>query len=218
MQSQTLPQRPFVVLKWAQTADGFIARSDYSSRWISCDASRELVHIWRSELSAVLVGARTAVVDAPALTARNPSGLLLPETTQPLRVVILPRGTLPSESPLLNDSARTLIIAPHESREVLTSLPSHILLETIDFSHSIATQTLSLLHTMHVNSVLVEGGTRTLELFIRSNLWDEARVFKSPTRFHSGIAAPVITGVIKSESSFGIDTLMVLVPKGSIHE
>lgn len=200
-----LRKRPFVVLKWAQTDDRFIARSDYTSRWISGPESRALVHRWRAEESAVLVGFRTALVDDPELTVRltaqsDRSGL----ERAPLRVAIDPRGELPETLRLFDGSTPTAVItAASAPRYLGRAQLLHCEAAQHDDPHTI----LSLLHQRSILSVLIEGGAAVLNRFIAADLWDEARVFTAPTRFHAGIAAPILRRAPDAEQPSGEDRL-----------
>ncbi len=163
-------ERPWVVLKWAQTADGFIARKNYSSQWISSLASRRLVHQWRSQEDAVLVGTQTAKVDTPRLDVRLWPG------RNPIRVFLDRRGELnPIET-----GQRTIVIGRNNSEffEVI---------DTQDFS---VANILHLLWQKGIGSLMVEGGSRLIESFLESGLWDEARVFYADVWFGEGISAP----------------------------
>ncbi len=182
--------RPYVILKWAQTSDGFIARRDFSSKWISGEASRELVHHWRAKVSAVLVGARTLLHDNPALTAR-PGGTLLPFEQQPLRIALLNRGLIPSGFKVLDNSAPTLVITALDNPlHPATISAGATQTETLVFNTTYPEQTLNILNNHKVRSVLIEGGAQTLQAFIDVELWDEVHIFQSPQRFESGIPAP----------------------------
>lgn len=174
-------QRPYVILKWAQTADGFVARSNYDSKWISNALSRKLVHKWRAEEDAILVGRMTALHDDPALTVRDWRG------KHPLRVVIDRGLQLPPSLSLFDGSTPTLCynLLKEEENPGLTfaKLPEGAQLSAL----------LSDLHARKVQSLIVEGGSQTLQAFIDAGLWDEARVFTATTTFGQGIAAPKLT-------------------------
>ncbi len=196
--------RPYVILKWAQTADGFIAREDYSSKWISSDASRQLVHAWRAEESAILVGTKTALVDNPQLTARN-----VPGGKNPIRIAIDPRHAIPLTHHLYDGTARTLIFCAEPRSPALPTVE----FKSIDFQANIAAQILSALAREKIISVLVEGGARTLRVFIDAGLWDEARIFTADQRFEKGIAAPAIKGELEEEKTVDEDRLSVLLAR-----
>jgi diaminohydroxyphosphoribosylaminopyrimidine deaminase/5-amino-6-(5-phosphoribosylamino)uracil reductase len=170
--------RPYIILKWAQTTDGFIAKKNFDSKWISHEASRQLVHQWRSEEDAVLVGTRTAQHDNPELNVRNWSG------RNPRRIVFDRFLRLSEKLKLFDRSQHTLCynVLKHEEQPNLALIRVSENNFLSDVLHDLVKQ--------KVQSVLVEGGTQTLSLFLNSGLWDEARVFTSQKTFGSGIDAP----------------------------
>lgn len=190
-------ERPYIILKWAQTADGFIARSNYESKWISNEFSRQLVHKWRSEEDAVLVGTKTAAHDNPMLTVRDWSG------RDPVRLVIDRFLRLPDKLNLFDGSAKTICfnLLKHEEHANLTL----VRLDEQDFLISLV----DYLAKEIIQSVMIEGGSLTLSMFIKAGLWDEARVFTSPRLFHTGIAAPSFRGNLLSEENIFTDTLRI---------
>ncbi|NOY38471.1 MAG: bifunctional diaminohydroxyphosphoribosylaminopyrimidine deaminase/5-amino-6-(5-phosphoribosylamino)uracil reductase RibD [Chlorobi bacterium] len=176
--------RPYIILKWAESADGFMDRKrnpDDSSGpdWISGPLGRQLVHKWRSEEQSILVGTRTAQIDDPSLTVREWTG------RQPLRLVIDRKLSLPETLNLFNDKAPTLIFNSRLNRP--DSQPEYI---KLDFNGDIIDQILEVLYQRQIQSVIIEGGADTIERFIKKELWDEARVFTGKMRFYDGIQAP----------------------------
>jgi diaminohydroxyphosphoribosylaminopyrimidine deaminase/5-amino-6-(5-phosphoribosylamino)uracil reductase len=175
--------RPYIILKWAQTADQFIAAKKISreNRWISNEFSRKLTHKWRSEEQAILIGSNTANIDNPSLTVRDWHG------KNPLRIVIDPLQTLQAESRVLDGSAPTIIFTEgkssqhHDTEWIQTDLDDMKLEGILDE-----------LHRRNILSVLVEGGTQTLQTFIDQQLWDEARIFISGKFMNDGVRAPQI--------------------------
>jgi len=171
-------KRPYIVLKWAQTEDGFIARKDYSSRWISNEHSRTLVHQWRSEEQAVMVGTRTALYDNPQLNVRQWTG------RNPIRIFIDKNLQIPTNYHLFDRSQLTICynLQKNEISEnlIFVKLDTDFFLENL----------LQDLHERKIQSVLVEGGSLLLQSLIDKNLWDEARVFVGNARFGEGIKAP----------------------------
>ena len=171
-------QRPFIILKWAQTADGFIARENFESKWISNKLSRKMVHKWRTEEDAVMVGTNTANYDNPRLTARDWKG------KNPLRVVIDKNLRLDSKLFLFDRSQSTLCYnLRRNSNEDNLEL---IKLNADNFLPSLFRD----LYEKRIMSVMVEGGSGLMQSLINEGLWDEARVFESKTTFGSGICAP----------------------------
>lgn len=190
--------RPYVILKWAETGDGFIARSDYSSKWISCEESRALAHRWRSEESCVLVGSATARHDDPQLNVRMCAG------RSPIRAVVDNRLELPASLKLFDGSQDTLVFNALRSgdREPVRLLQA-------EPGPNLARSILDRLREQRVLSILVEGGARLLQTFIDAGLWDEARVFVADSaRFGSGIAAPRLEGAPAGERQVGSDRLI----------
>jgi diaminohydroxyphosphoribosylaminopyrimidine deaminase/5-amino-6-(5-phosphoribosylamino)uracil reductase len=193
-------QRPYIILKWAQTSDGFIARSNYESKWISDELSRQLVHKWRSEEDAVLVGAKTAAHDNPQLTVREWSG------RNPIRLVIDRFLRLSDRLNLYDGSVKTFCfnLIKHEEHPNLTL----VRLDEEDFLKHM----LKYLFDHKIQSVIIEGGSLTLSLFLQAGLWDEARVFISRRTFQHGISAPFINGKLVSSERIAADELLIYHP------
>jgi diaminohydroxyphosphoribosylaminopyrimidine deaminase/5-amino-6-(5-phosphoribosylamino)uracil reductase len=194
-------KRPYIILKWAETADGFIARENFDSKWISNEHSRQLVHKWRSEEDAVLVGTATALHDNPALTVRDWSG------RNPTRIVLDRYNRLPKTLTLFDGQQQTICytVSKSESQENL----EFVKLNESSFQHSL----LEDLAKRNIQSIIIEGGATTLQQFINSALWDEARVFTSDKEFGSGIAAPQFNGNLTATESVFNDTLAFYIPK-----
>jgi len=172
-------KRPYIILKWAETADHFIARSDGSSKCISSEASRILVHEWRRDEAAVMVGTRTALSDDPALTVRHVSG------KNPLRIVLDRTLTLPPSLQLFDRSTPTLVFNSLANR-----VEPNLEFIALDPTAGVK-EILERLHGRGVLSVLVEGGSRSIQNFLEIDLWDEARVFRNPQlSFGAGTPAP----------------------------
>ncbi|WP_421875026.1 bifunctional diaminohydroxyphosphoribosylaminopyrimidine deaminase/5-amino-6-(5-phosphoribosylamino)uracil reductase RibD [Marinoscillum sp.] len=191
-----IKKRPYVILKWAQTADGFVARENFDSKWISNQYSRQLVHKWRSEEDAILVGKNTALYDNPALTTRDWDG------KNPIRIILDRKLELNPELNLFDGRVKTLVFteATGQSKENL---------EYIQVDQMTPGVILAELHKHNITSVIVEGGSQTLQSFIAANLWDEARVFISQNTFVTGIAAPTIKGELITEQDVLEDQLYI---------
>jgi diaminohydroxyphosphoribosylaminopyrimidine deaminase/5-amino-6-(5-phosphoribosylamino)uracil reductase len=174
-----LKRRPYIILKFAQTSDGFIARSDGSSKWISSLSSRTLVHSWRATESAILVGSKTAKIDNPELTVRLTKG------ENPVRIVIDRYQSIPSDHHIFSSEAHTLLFSEH-SRELLH--PHEVIV--LNPQVPLLEQLCATLYNKGILSVIVEGGAETLRYFIEANVWDEARIFTGPSVFKSGLRAP----------------------------
>ena len=176
--------RPFVTLKWAQTADGFIdrLRDGGQALSISNGVSRVAVHKLRSMHDAILVGTRTALLDNPSLDVRHWAG------RAPLRLVIDREGVLPVTLRLFEGSLPTVIFTARRNDGVVGKNIEQVVL---DFSRDIIPQILDFLHSRKLNSLLVEGGAVLLRSFIDSGLWDVARVEVNPSLFvGEGVEAP----------------------------
>ncbi|WP_241684882.1 bifunctional diaminohydroxyphosphoribosylaminopyrimidine deaminase/5-amino-6-(5-phosphoribosylamino)uracil reductase RibD [Cyclobacterium xiamenense] len=180
--TQMEKKRPFILLKWAQTRDGFIARTNYDSKWISNPLSRQLVHRWRAEESAILVGTHTAHYDNPRLNVRDWTG------KNPLRLVIDRRLRLSQELHLFDDSQPTLIYNEKQAKQAGQT-------EWVRLNEDFGLQhLLDDLQQRNIQSLMVEGGAALLRDFIGQGLWDEARVFTGNTHFGLGIPAPILPG------------------------
>lgn len=179
--------RPYILLKWAQSSDGFI------DRMRSCSESPVLfsnavtlmsVHRLRAEYDAILVGTRTALYDDPSLTVRYWSG------KNPLRLVIDRRLELPENLRLFSDGNPTLVIT-----EKIHEPSGNIEYLTVDFTKPIIPTLLQELFRRKISSLLVEGGAVLLQSFIDSDCWDEIRIEETPSELKNGVCAPVVTRV-----------------------
>lgn len=178
-------QRPYIILKWAQTIDGFIApsnRTEQAPVWITSPYARQIVHKWRSEEQAILIGTQTALADNPRLDTRDWSG------NSPIRVVIDRDLRIPKSYHLWDDSCKTIVITAQN--EVVSTAMTTI--ESIDFTQEVEQQILEVLYKHQIQSVIIEGGAKVLQNFIDKQLWDEARVFTGKTYFRSGVKAPIL--------------------------
>lgn len=196
-------KRPFILLKWAQTADGYmdIERNDAKKKdyWISSPLSKILVHQWRSEEGSIFVGSNTAKNDNPSLTVRLVQG------KNPLRIVLDRRLSLDNKLSIFDDSAPTLIL--NEQKSELQGSNEFF---KIDFNQNIFVQMMELLYQKNIQSIMVEGGKNILDQLIEQDLWDEARVFHSPIRFDKGLKAPKIEGELLFREKVGDDLLVQL--------
>ena len=185
-------KRPYIILKWAATQDGFIDKIRHENdpvqpNWITNKFSRQLVHKWRSEEQAILVGTNTAITDNPKLNTRDWHG------KSPVRVVLDKSLRIPNDYSLFDQTIKTIVLT-EQSRESHKNL----VFETIDFSQNIAKQICTVLYKHELQSVLIEGGKQTLQTFIDTDLWDEARVFKGNVSFQQGIEAPILAGKLQA--------------------
>lgn len=193
--------RPYVILKWAQTRDGFFAPDDNSQFWITGTESRKLVHQWRAGEDAILIGKHTAAIDNPQLNVRYAEG------KNPKRIVIDRKLELNDNLNIFDQSVETLVF-----NEVKTSIDGkikYIALE--DFDRYVPQYILYQLYLQDIQSVIIEGGAHTLNTFIEAGLWDEARIFTGPADLKHGIKSPEIKGKIAGEEVIGNDKLLILV-------
>jgi len=183
-------KRPYIILKWAETKDGFIApaiKDEQKPVWITNSYSRQLAHKWRAEEQAILVGTKTVLEDNPSLTVRDWTG------KNPVRIVIDRTNKLSKTSNVFDTSVETLLIEN----------------EAINFDEPIAAQICDVLFNEDINSVIIEGGTKTLQTFIDENLWDEARVFIGDRFFNEGIETPKFKDRCISEQYIQNDVLKI---------
>ncbi|MDY6037123.1 MAG: bifunctional diaminohydroxyphosphoribosylaminopyrimidine deaminase/5-amino-6-(5-phosphoribosylamino)uracil reductase RibD [Paludibacteraceae bacterium] len=178
--------RPYVILKWAQTADGFIdvARTDNHTPplRISNNITKTLNHQMRTEEAAILVGTNTALLDNPHLTARKWSG------QNPVRMVVDRTLRIPTDYHLYDGTTPTVIFTD-ETAENRTN----ITFAKLDFGHNIVPQILDYLYQNNLQSVIVEGGRQLLQAFIDAGVWDEAHIETAPMVVGCGVPAPKIT-------------------------
>ncbi|MHC8950571.1 bifunctional diaminohydroxyphosphoribosylaminopyrimidine deaminase/5-amino-6-(5-phosphoribosylamino)uracil reductase RibD [Sphingobacterium hungaricum] len=194
--------RPYVILKWAETADGYFAPEEQQQLWISNAASKQLVHKWRSEEDAILVGKNTAIADNPSLTVREWSG------KNPKRILIDKHLDVPLTNSIYSEEAETIVF--NDVKSEWTAKRKFIALENFDLY--LPQTILYQLFLMDVQSIIIEGGAHTLQQFIDANLWDEARVIASKTILHKGKKSPKINGKITEILKISTDTLKIILP------
>ncbi|MFM7681801.1 MAG: bifunctional diaminohydroxyphosphoribosylaminopyrimidine deaminase/5-amino-6-(5-phosphoribosylamino)uracil reductase RibD [Bacteroidota bacterium] len=193
-------RRPYVVLKWAQTQDGFIDRVRNDDKkeinWVSSELTKTLVHKWRSEEQSILVGRNTIINDNPSLTVREYDG------QNPIRIVIDSQLQISQDLNIYSNEAPTLIFnrVKNEKKENL---------EWIKIPETSTTNILEELYKRGISSVFVEGGSRTLQYFIIDNVWDEARVIVGNTKFGDGVRAPIINKIPSDSFKFGEDRIYI---------
>lgn len=179
-------QRPYIILKWAQSADGFIdrERDDYSTPpvLLSSAESRRRVHQLRSEVSAILVGTRTALLDNPSLSVRHWSG------SDPVRLVVDRHLCIPSHYHLLDGTIPTVVFTSRPARNV-----NNITYISLVPEQPVLPQILSYLKEQKLDSLLVEGGAALLRSFLSEGLWDEIRVETAPCLLSQGVKAPALS-------------------------
>ena len=176
--------RPFITLKWAESADHFIdiERTNEKPMILSSPLSSMLVHKKRAEADAIMVGRRTALLDNPSLTVRNWYG------HNPIRIVLDRSLSLPNDLQIFDGDIPTLIFTEKKRSE-----EKNITYITIDFNHNPLIQIMEELYQRKIQSLLVEGGSQLLQSFIDNGLWDEAFIEKCPSRLYSGVKSPEIS-------------------------
>jgi diaminohydroxyphosphoribosylaminopyrimidine deaminase/5-amino-6-(5-phosphoribosylamino)uracil reductase len=201
-------KRPYIILKWAESQDGFITPTQEKTQdqtkkrepiWITNTFSRQLVHKWRSEEQAILVGTQTVIDDNPKLNVRDWSG------NHPIRVVLDQNNRIPKDSHITDSQSKTIIF----SKLKTTIEKENCIFESIDFEQNIAEQIMERLYQHQIQSVIIEGGRQTLQTFIDANLWDEARVFVGEIQLKSGTRAPIITAQKLKKYSINTDELLL---------
>ncbi|MDX8554150.1 bifunctional diaminohydroxyphosphoribosylaminopyrimidine deaminase/5-amino-6-(5-phosphoribosylamino)uracil reductase RibD [Tenacibaculum sp. 1B UA] len=203
-------KRPYIILKWAETKNGFIApltKDEQKPVWISNKYSQQLVHKWRSEEHAILVGTNTVIADNPSLTVRSWKG------NNPVRVVVDKNLRIPSEVTVFDENVQTIIITEAEKEIGVISNDSEksqkLIYEQIDFSSQVAKQICEILYKHQIQSVIIEGGVQTLQTFIDANLWDEAKVFIGDVNFGEGVKRPIFDAKLSSEERIDNDILRI---------
>ena len=198
--TRILKQRPFIILKWAETANGYFATIDGHQKWISGALAKSLAHLWRTEEDAILIGKQTAIIDNPQLTSREWPG------KNPIRLVIDKNLQVLQSNNIYNKEAKTIIF-----NEVKTDVVDNIHYIQMEDMHFYLAQKIAFqLYLMDIQSVIIEGGQQTLTQFITAGLWDEARVFTSSIKWQNGVLSPIIEGTAKENTVIGDDQLMIL--------
>ena len=174
-------KRPFIILKWAESKDGFISpiksfNTLKKVNWISGEDAKKLSHKWRSEEHSILVGVQTIIDDDPVLTTRFVEG------RSPIRFVLDPNSRIPLDSRILSDSVKTTILSKKENKLI----PNYTKAVEFDDINLI----IESIYEMNIQSIIIEGGTKTINHFLSNNLWDSIRVFKSDLKIGKGIKGP----------------------------
>lgn len=199
-------KRPYIILKWAQTSDGFIdilrnEDENPNAAVISNEITQIKLHKFRSQVGGIMVGTNTALKDNPSLTVRLWKG------RNPVRIVVDRNLRIPETYHLLDGKVNTLVFTSKEKE----SANVNIQYIPIDFDTDIISQILSELYERNIQSILVEGGRKLLDSFIESALWDEARIEISEKKFGKGVPAPVLcSGELISTEHFGDSMLISL--------
>lgn len=178
-------KRPYIILKWAESQDGFtapIARENQEPVWISNEISRQLVHKWRSEEQAILVGTKTVLDDNPKLNVRDWAG------KNPIRIVLDKSGKISDQYNVKDEKIKTIVITEQENFQS----SDYLQYEKCIFDNQLVTSVCAILYKNNIQSVIIEGGTKTIQSFIDAAIWDEARIFKGRITFKNGTKAPLL--------------------------
>ena len=194
-------KRPYIILKWARSVDGFLGRKGERTP-VSNPLAQRMVHRWRAESDAILVGAVTAKIDDPQLDVRHYFG------KNPMRVLLDGKGTTPIERHLLSDEKPTLVFGPY--RPGLSIQKTFVPCE----NQAPMTNVIEILAQKNLASLLVEGGATVLQQFIQQGLWDEIRIIVSPHPLKDGIEAPQVPAgaVLREQYLLGTDMVYLYTP------
>lgn len=191
-------KRPFVIVKIAQSADGFMAPEGNRQQWLTNELSKRISHRWRTEEQAILVGKNTALIDNPQLTSRLWKG------KNPLRVLIDRKNEVPLSNAIFNGEAQTLVF-----NETKTTKQAHIEWQHIKFNQNVVEQVLHQLYQRNIQSVIVEGGAHTAKSFIEASLVDEFRLITAPIMLEKGLITPAFSGLLKYECQLADDKVQI---------
>jgi diaminohydroxyphosphoribosylaminopyrimidine deaminase / 5-amino-6-(5-phosphoribosylamino)uracil reductase len=189
-------KRPYITLKWAQSADGYLdivrpEDSDQGPNWITGKPERVLVHKWRASEQAILVGAGTYRTDGPKLNVREWSG------HQPLRIILSSSGSVGNEF-YSNETNGSIVVFTHNKGISFSGATK------VELSGKVSSsgQIVEYLYNIGIQSLFIEGGAEVLSHFISTGLWDEARIFTGKKFFHDGVKAPSLKGTLLSKTIF----------------
>ena len=196
-------KRPYIIFKWAQSADGYIdiersPDTPVAPNWISNKLSRQLVHKWRGEEQAIMVGTNTVLFDNPRLDQRLSSG------KSPVRIIIDRKNKIPADFNVMDGSVETIIFT-----ENIQKPSTNIEFIEIEFDKHLIQSVLSILHDKEIQSVIIEGGKQIIESFYEQNMWDEARVFVGKTSFGNGVKAPELNLIPSFKQAILNDLLII---------
>ena len=202
----TEKKRAYIILKWAQTRDGFIdlvrqPEDPVRPHWITDEVARMLVHKWRTEEDAILVGTNTALKDNPKLNVRDWKG------KNPVPLVLDRQLRLSQQLNLFDQQLKTLVF--NSEKEGSDKIIKFVKINFTDDKQEVIEQILEKLYAEKIQSVIVEGGSRVLKSFIDSGYWDEARVFTGAKLFKKGVAAPVFEHNYTQKVNFSGSDLLI---------
>lgn len=197
--------RPYIILKWAQTLDGLMDKMRHSSQsphinWITGKSLKVMVHRWRAACDAILAGTRTIIHDNPQLTVREWTG------KNPLRLVVDEHQIIPENANVKDQQHETIIFSRIPGRPERNL--NYVLL---DFDSPLIPQILEYLHSQNIQSLIVEGGQMVLNSFLEASLWDEIRLLSGNRLFHKGLTGPQVSGQVASIDTVQEDRLVHVV-------
>ncbi len=194
-------QRPYIILKWAQTQDGYIAPPSREPLSITNNYSLRLVHKWRAQEQSIMVGGKTVINDNPALTVREWYG------AHPLRLIVATEETLPPDARIFNEQGETWVFQAEKGAD-----SEDIRFIKLSASSNFIVDMLQYLFRANIQSVFVEGGQQLLNTFIAAELWDEARIFTGDMTLGEGIEAPTLRGKLVDQHYLKGDRLYIYNP------
>ncbi|OQA02151.1 MAG: Riboflavin biosynthesis protein RibD [Bacteroidetes bacterium ADurb.Bin408] len=200
-------KRPYLILKWAESADGFIDKlrdknAEIKPNWITSERTRAIVHKWRTEEAAIMAGTNAVLNDNPSLTARDWKG------KNPVRVILDRMLLVPISYHVYSSDAPTFIF-----NTIKSGTQDNVKFIRHSFDAGLIDYMLSYLYESGLQSLIIEGGACTLNAFINKNLWDEARVFKGQVYYTKGVAAPALKETPDLVSNYGGDILFTFYNK-----
>ncbi len=196
-------KRPYIILKWAESSDGFMAplhKETQEPVWISNEFSRQITHKWRSEEQAILVGTQTVLDDNPKLDTRDWYG------KNPIRIVLDRSGKINTYYNIFDKSILTIIITEQKNLQSTENLT----FKNCIFDSELAQTICNIGYEHNIQSIIVEGGTQTIQTFMDAKIWDEARIFKGKSKLSEGILAPKIDLSFSNRQSIINDELVTL--------
>lgn len=196
-------KRPYIILKWAESADGFLAPLHKETKapvWISNEYARQLTHKWRCEEQALLVGTTTVLDDNPKLDTRDWYG------RNPIRMVLDKTGKIDATYHVFDQSTKTLVLTEQKK----TQSTDNLIFKNCIFDSELAQSICTIGFENNIQSLIIEGGTQTIQSFLDANLWDEARIFIGPLQLNEGLLAPKIEKNNHKGQSLLNDELVIL--------
>lgn len=198
-----LKQRPYIILKWAQSKDGYMGQVD-KQIWLSNQYSKILVHKWRSEVDGIMVGTQTVVTDNPLLTTREWPG------DHPIRITTDFNNRIPADAKIYSEHQKTYVLA-----STLGNKTNGEYLRFLQADHHQIDNYWEVLFKEGINSILVEGGQKLIKSIIKSNLWDEARIIISSKKIEQGIKAPSLSRRLHQKQSLSTDIIITILNEAS---